>query len=146
MSKPDQLDWRIIRILSRDGRATNAAVAKKLKVAEGTVRSRIKKLIQAGILKIAGLINPEFLAGHQLVMIAINVRESKMLERTARAVARLPQVKSVAITSGRYDLMAQVIVDSNRGIINFLSNSLAKINGIVRTETFVYLKTFNCWM
>jgi len=146
MTTPDALDWRIIRLLQADGRTPNATIAEKLSVAEGTVRARIKKLIGAGILRIGGEINPEYLAGHQLVLIAITVAKSRRLEQTAREVAKLPEVTSVAITSGRYDIMAQVLVDSNKGIINFLSQSLAKIDGIVRTESFVFLKTINCWL
>lgn len=146
MTQPDQLDWQIIRTLQRDGRSANAGIAKKFNVAEGTVRSRIRKLIEAGILKIAGLINPEFLADHQLVLIGINVSQTKKLERTAQALAKLPQVQTVAITSGRYDLIAQVLVDSNKGTIDFLTSTLARIDGIVSTETFLLLKTYNCWI
>ncbi len=92
------------------------------------------------------MVNPEFLEGHQVVLIGIKVSESRKLEHTAQQVANLPEIKSVAITSGRYDIMAQVIVDSNRGIIHFLSDSLSQIDGIVSTETFLYLKTYDCWV
>ncbi|NLX06632.1 MAG: Lrp/AsnC family transcriptional regulator [Phycisphaerae bacterium] len=144
--EPDRLDWRIIRLLQDNGRTPNATIAEQLKVAEGTVRGRIRKLLEAGILRIAGMVNPDVLTGHQLVVVAMNVKESKQLEKTARAVAKLPQVKEVAITSGRYDIMAKVLVDSNKGIIHFLTDSLAKIEGIAGTETFVMLKTYNAWI
>lgn len=146
MTAPDNTDWKIIHLLQQDGRTTNAGIAAELHVAEGTVRSRIKKLLEAGVLKIAGLLNPEYLEGHQLVVIAMKVAESRQLEPTAQAVAKLPQVKSVAITSGRYDIMAHVIVESNKGIIHFLSDSLAKIDGIVSTETFLFLRSYDTWI
>ena len=146
ISEPDRLDWQIVRLLQANGRTPNATMAEQLKVAEGTVRGRIRRLIEAGILRIAGLVNPDVLTGHQLVVVGINVKESKQLERTARAVAKLSQVKEVAITSGRYDIMAKVLVDSNKGIIHCLTDSLAKIEGTAGTETFVMLKTYNTWI
>jgi Lrp/AsnC family transcriptional regulator, regulator for asnA, asnC and gidA len=142
----DKLDWKIIEALRSDGRGSNAEIARHLRVTEGTIRSRIHKLTDAGILRITGQVNPEFLVGHQVVMVGINVNASKSLEKTAQAIARLPNVNFAAITSGRYDILAQVIVDSNKGIINFLSRSLARIPSVSRTETFVLLKTHNCWV
>ncbi len=142
----DQLDWKIIDALRKDGRGSNAQIARQLAVTEGTIRSRIKKLSDAGILRVTGQVNPEFLLGYQVVMVGINVRESKSLEKTAQEISRLPHVNFAAITSGRYDILAQVIVDSNKGIINFLTHSLAKISTVSRTETFMMLKTYNSWV
>jgi len=142
----DELDRQIIDALRANGRETNVDIARRLRVTEGTVRARIKKLTDAGVLRISGRVNPEFLVGHQVVLVGINVKESKSLEKTAQAIAKLPHVNYAAITSGRYDILAQVIVDSNKGIINFLTRSLAKIAAVNRTETFVLLKTHNCWV
>lgn len=142
----DQIDWKIIDALRESGRSSNAQIARRLRVTEGTIRSRIKKLTDAGILRITGQVNPEFLRDHQVVMVGINVTESKSLEKTAQAIGQLEHVSFAAITSGRYDILAQVIVDSNKGIINFLTRSLARIATVSRTETFVLLKTYNCWV
>lgn len=142
----DSLDWKIIDCLRKNGRDSNAEISRLLQVTEGTIRARIKKLTDAGILRITGQVNPEFLVGHQLVIIGINVKESKSLEKTAQAIAKLPNVNFAAITSGRYDIIAQLIVESNRGIINFLTESLSKISAVSRTETFVLLKTHNSWV
>ena len=144
--KPDELDWQIVEILRNDGRTSNAEIARQLEIAEGTVRARIKRLCKAGIFRVVGQINPEFLRDHQLITIGINVKESKSLEKTLHKIARLSQVNFAAITSGRYDIVAQVLVDSNKGLINFLTKSLAKIEEISSTETFVMLKTINSWI
>jgi len=146
MNNLDRTDWQIIDALRTNGRASNAEIARQLGVTEGTIRSRIGKLTDAGILRIVGQVNPEFLVEHLVVMIGINVQVSQSLEKTAQAIAKLPHVNFVAITSGRYDILAQVLVDSNKGIINFLTQSLAKIPTISKTETFVLLKTHNCWV
>ncbi len=107
--QPDETDWKIIEILQQ-GWVPNNTIARVLNISEGTVRSRLKKLKDAGILTVRALINPDVLANKQLVLVALTVAESRLLERKAEEVSRLPNVLSVSITSGRYDLIAEVLV------------------------------------
>jgi Lrp/AsnC family transcriptional regulator, regulator for asnA, asnC and gidA len=146
MVQLNTLDWEIIRELQTNGREPNSSIAKKLNVTEGTVRQRVKKLFDAGVLRVSGQVNPEFLEGHQMILMGINIKESSRLEETFDELSKLEEVHSVAISSGRYDLFIQVIVSNNLGLVNFLTQSLAKINGIMQTETFMLLKTKNYWL
>jgi Lrp/AsnC family transcriptional regulator for asnA, asnC and gidA len=142
----DALDHDIIAALRQDGRAGNSAIAVALGVAEGTVRQRIKKLIDSGVLRVTGQVDPEIMAEHQLCVIGLKVDESKQLETRAQDVSRLPEVRSVAIVTGRYDLLVEVLTTSNQGLIRFLSESLAKVPGITSSETFLLLKTYDKWI
>ena len=146
MVQLNQLDWEIIGELQKNGREPNSTIAKKLNVTEGTIRQRVKKLLEAGVLRVSGQLNPEFLEGHQMILMGINIKESKRLEQTFHDLSVLEEVHSVAITSGRYDLFIQVIVSNNLGVVNFLTKSMSKIDGISQTETFVLLKTKNYWL
>jgi Lrp/AsnC family transcriptional regulator for asnA, asnC and gidA len=71
------------------------------------------------------------------------VAESRLLERKAEEISHLPNVLSVSITSGRYDLIAEVLVDSNKGLVKFLTEELSGIEGITRSESFIMLKNYN---
>jgi Lrp/AsnC family transcriptional regulator for asnA, asnC and gidA len=142
----DELDQRIIDALRADGRATHSAIAQSLDVAEGTIRQRLKKLLDSGAFKVAGMVDPEVMPEHQVCVIGLRIDESRHLEARAREVGKLPEVRSVAIVTGRYDLIAEVVVASNQGLIHFLSRSLAKVDGITSSETFLLLKTFNKWI
>jgi Lrp/AsnC family transcriptional regulator for asnA, asnC and gidA len=142
----DQLDRGIVQALRDDGRTNNSVIAAKLGVAEGTVRQRMRKLTDAGVVKVSALVNPEIISEHQLCMIGMKVVESKRLEATAEDVTRLPEVRSVAIVTGRYDLLVEVLVASNHGLIRFLSESLAQVPGIESSETFLLLKTYDKWI
>jgi len=146
MVQLNNLDWEIIKELQKNGREPNSSIAKKLNITEGTVRQRAKKLLEAGVLRVSGQLNPEFLEGHQMVLMGVNISESSRLEKVFDNLNDLDEVHSVAITSGRYDLFIQVIVSSNLGLVNFLTDSLAEIDGISQTETFVLLKTKNYWL
>lgn len=140
--EPDELDWKIINILATES-VPNSTIADAVNVSEGTVRGRIKKLKEAGILQVRALINPDVLANKQLVLIGMQVAESRLLETKAAEVATLAGVQSVAIVSGRYDLIAEVLTDSNRGLVRFLTEDLSKISGIQSSESFIMLRSYN---
>lgn len=139
--QPDEVDWKIINTL-RDTHQNNNAIARQLGISEGTVRQRLKRLKDAGIVKIRALINPEVLENQQLATIAVNVAESSLLESKAQEIAALPNVLDVSITSGRYDLFVQVLVDSNHGLVRFLTEELSAVKNVTSTESFLMLKSY----
>ena len=139
--QPDETDWKIISIL-KEGYVPNNTIALELGVSEGTVRSRLKKMKEAGILQIRALINPDVLENKQLVLVAMRVAESKLLDLKAEELSHLKNVLSVSIASGRYDLIAEVLLDSNRGLVQFLTEELSKVEGILASESFIMLKNY----
>ncbi len=143
--QPDKTDWQIIDLLSNEHKS-NTAIANELGVSEGTIRQRIKKLQDAGIIKIRALRNPEILENQQLAIVTVVISESKLLEAKAKEILKLENVISVSILSGHYDIMIEVLVDSNKGLIKFLTEQLSNIDGISKTETFLTLKSFNKWV
>ena len=139
--QPDETDWKIITIL-KEGYVPNNTIALELGVSEGTVRARLKKMKEAGILQIRALINPDVLENKQLVIVAMRVAESKLLDRKAEELSHLKNVLSVSIASGRYDLIAEVLLDSNRGLVQFLTEELSTVEGILASESFIMLKNY----
>ena len=142
----DELDHGIMDELRCDGRASNSAIAQKLGVAEGTVRQRTKKLFESGVFRVVGMANPEIMPEYQVCIIGLRVDESRELKNRAQAVSALPEVRSVSIVTGRYDLICEVVVPSNHGLISFLSKSLATVPGITNSETFLLLETIDKWV
>ncbi len=139
--QPDEIDWKIIEIL-RERFIPNNAIARELSVSEGMIRQRVKRLKEAGILKIKALINPDVLENLQLAMVAINITESALLKKRADQIAALENVLSVSFTSGRYDLFAEVLVTSNRDLVRFLTEELPNVDGVTNTETFMMLRSY----
>jgi len=139
--QPDETDWKIINIL-KEGYVPNNTIARELGISEGTVRARLKKLKESGILQVRALINPDVLENKQLVLVAMRVAESKLLDLKAEELSHLPNVLSVSIASGRYDLVAEVLLDSNRGLVKFLTEELSTVEGILASESFIMLKNY----
>lgn len=138
--QPDKTDWKIIDILRR-GHETNTSIARDLGVTEGTVRRRIQRLEEAGILTVRAQINPDVLENQQVAVIGANVSESRLLNDKTAEIAALEGVLSVSIVSGRFDLLIEVLIDSNHGLVRFLTEGLSQVQGISKTETFLLLKS-----
>ena len=138
----DDRDRRIIELL-RTGVINNSSVAKELGVSEGMVRQRIRRLKENGILSLRGLINPDILANRQLVLLGLNVSETRRLDEIAQRVSTLESVLSVSLVSGRFDLIIELLLDSHQGLVDFLTERLSTIEGITTTESFLSLKTYS---
>lgn len=143
--QPDKTDWQIINLLS-EKYLPNITVARKLGLSEGTIRQRIKKMQTAGILKIKALRDTNVLENQQLAIVAVNIAQANHLDKKAKEISQLEEVLSVSIVSGRYDLLIEVLVDSNKGLVKFLTESLSNIKGISTTETFLTLKSYHRWV
>ena len=121
MVQPDKLDWRIIKLLSKQ-HETNSKLAKLLCVSEGTIRHRIKKLVDAEIIKIRALRNPEKLDNQQLAIIAVNYNDSRHLSEKAKEISKLDGVISISVVSGQYDFFIEVLIESNKELVHFLTD------------------------
>ncbi len=139
--QPDSIDQQIIDIL-REECVPNSTIAKRLGVVEGTIRLRLKKLKDAGILKIRAQIDPEVLSDRQVGIVAVNVSDPSLLDSKAREISELDDVLSASIVSGRYDILIEVLVESNSGLVRFLTEELAKVQGLTTSESFVFLRSY----
>jgi len=137
----DETDQAIVDRLRREN-GTNIELARELGVSEGTVRQRLKRLKDSGVLRIAAGIDPDALQDQQVALVAVNVGQASLLESKARQIADLAHVLSVSIVSGRYDLVAEVLVDSNHGLVDFLTGELAGVDHVTATESFLLLKSY----
>ncbi len=140
--KIDKTDWKVIRMLEKNGRATNKEIAEHIGVSEGTVRNRIKKLTDDQFLRIRGLTNPNDRTDEALVYMGVKIAVNRNSIKVSEAVSKLSCVKSVAVVTGRFDLLVEVYVEPYN-IIKFLSTELAKIDSIVSVESFIALHCVN---
>ncbi|AMQ19266.1 Lrp/AsnC family transcriptional regulator [Thermococcus peptonophilus] len=133
----DSLDKSILRILQEDGRASYSEIARRIGVPESTVRLRVKKLLERGIIrKFAALINP-FKAGYSIVaFIAVDTEPGKVKE-AAEKLSKLPEVDVLGIATGAHDILMQVTVRDLKELEDFLIEKLGSIDGIKSTETSI---------
>ena len=138
MEGPDQLDRKIIAILREDGRASNAGIARKVGVSEGTVRRRLKNLVQEEFIQVVALPDAAKMGNKSQALIGVQVDPDKV-DVVADALKSLPEVTWVAVTTGSYDVFAWATLPSAEALGIFLRSKVGTVVGVRRTETFVNL-------
>jgi Lrp/AsnC family transcriptional regulator for asnA, asnC and gidA len=139
--KIDETNLAIIKHL-RDGRKSFKKIANDLSITENTVRARITKLMDEGVLDIVGLVEPETLGGHSLVQIGIKLRTMDLV-RKGEEFSKVKGVVSVCVVTGRFDLLATVLLNDQFNLLTFYTDEVSKIKDVESVETFVIYKSFN---
>ncbi len=134
----DELDRKIIALLERNGRASNARIARDVGVSEGTVRRRLKRLVHDKIINVIALPDPRKLGYESEALIGIQVDPDK-IDQVANKVAELESTRWVAVTTGTYDVFAWATLPNAEELGRFLREKVGTIQGVRRTETFVNL-------
>ena len=134
----DELDRKIVGMLQQDGRASNAKIARQLEVSEGTIRRRLKRLIQDEAIQVLALPDPSRFGFTTEALVALQVDPGK-LEDVAEALANAPETLYVTITTGAFDIFAWVALPSQESLHSFLSSTIGNIPAVRRSETFIFL-------
>ena len=134
----DDLDLSIIQALEKDGRRNYTDIAKQLGVVEGTVRKRVKNLLDNKVIRISATPNPRGLGFSVVAIMGLQVQMSA-LRHVAQILESKPNVQWLAFVTGRYDLIAIVIEKSTEDLSKFIEREISAIPSISRTETFVNL-------
>ena len=141
MFRLDRLNMSIIGHL-QEGRKSFKQISLALGVSENTVKARVRKLEEEGILKIAGYVDPEAMDGHQIVYVGVKLKDMDYLTK-GDEISHLRRVVAVGVVTGRYDLILTVHLKSGFGLLEFLSEELGRIDRIESVETFMVYKGFN---
>jgi Lrp/AsnC family transcriptional regulator for asnA, asnC and gidA len=134
----DNLDREIISILQQDGRTANAEIARQLGVAEGTIRRRMERLINEGVIKIAAVTDPFKVGMGVVALIHLDV-ELSYLEEVANKLVEMQCVRVVAYATGGHDIFVEALFPSQQNLLEFFKDKLPLIPGIQNTETSIVL-------
>lgn len=113
----DPINLSMIKHL-RDGRKSFKVIAEKLGLSENTVRSRVQRMTEEGVLEIAGLVNPDALEDHPVVIVGVKLKTMDLVSKGAE-FSRLKGVVSVSVVTGRFDLMLVVLLKPGFGLLEF---------------------------
>jgi Lrp/AsnC family transcriptional regulator, regulator for asnA, asnC and gidA len=135
----DDIDRAIIRILQRDGRASNTEIGRTLELTETTIRKRIARLINEQLINVVAVPTPMAVGMTTSVIIGISVRLGD-LETVSERLVRYPEVRYVGMSTGRYDLIVEAFFADNEHLLSFVSNELGSDPAIRQVETSLILK------
>jgi Lrp/AsnC family transcriptional regulator, regulator for asnA, asnC and gidA len=134
----DTLDRRIVDALVRDGRRPFVRIAAELGVSEASIRQRVARLTNDGVMQIMAVTNPMKLGFGTVCLIGLTVEKAE-LEQAAEHLEAFEEVTYLVACTGRYDLLAEVVCRDNAHLLDFLAHRLAGVPGLQSSETFGYL-------
>ncbi len=135
------LDQRIVAALQVDGRASWREIAQLVDSYESTVARRARALFATGAIRSTAILDPIRVGQGYPVLLQLRCEPSRGTA-VARVLADHPDVRFVTVVTGPFDVVAELIVPSNRHLVRFLFDELASIDGITDTSTETVLRNF----
>ena len=134
----DAVDQQIITLLRLDGRMTFTEISKRLDIPEATARYRVQRLLQSGAIQIHAWPNPEKLGTPHILMLYLVVENTQVMS-VAEQLTAMDEVRFVAVTAGRYNIIADVYYGQHSELLDFLSK-LHNVSGVLSYESQILLK------
>ncbi len=147
LNRYDELDMNILSELSNDASISVPKLAKKLGINASVIYSRIKRLVKRGVIKYFTIVtNDEALGINVHAIIGINM-DPKMRQNVRKEVSAIPEIRSIAEVSGRFDMLVTVGAKNLEDLHHIVMDKIGEIEGVSNTETFVemhrYEKAYN---
>lgn len=136
----DDLDLQLIETLSRDARVSNRKIATELGVTEGTVRGRIKRLQQDGLIAFTAITSFGMAQNSRLAFISVQAEVDEVRE-IAREIAKLPLINAVMITMGQFNILAMCLFNELDSLVETASDRILALPGVHHVETSIAVKT-----
>jgi len=136
----DLIDLDILKELQKDGRKSFSDIAKKLKLAVGTVRNRYQRLERDKVIHIIGWTDPIKAGYNSYARINIEVKPAGEVTKVVEALSKIEQVRFMALTSGNYQIEVNLICEDHTELVDVIQNKIQNIIGVYDTNTTVYFK------
>ena len=137
----DELDLLILQTLQEDGRTPFTQIARTAGVSETTVRSRYQNLVDAGIVRTVGIVDPYALGFKAPALIAISV-EPGQTQSVAQALSEFPEVSYLVMTLGSRDLLAEVFCQDLPQLTELIAERVLMVPGVRSTETLLIARSY----
>ena len=138
MKNIDEIDNKLIRLLEQDAWQRAGTLAEVLNISPATVRRRLRRLIQNGVLRAVAIADSSTITLPLTVVIALDVAHQH-LDRVTRALIGLSKITWLATTTGQLDIIVLGQFYSMEEFNKFLRRTLTPTEGIKDSQTFVCL-------
>lgn len=136
--KLTKLDRDIIEYLATDARMPALRIAEALGVPESTVRGRLSRLIENGVVEFVAQTDPSKIGFQNWVMIGLKISLPK-INTILKKLEALPEIYFIAVTTGGFDIQINALFADNAALYAFVKDKLGLIDGIKETTTFHYI-------
>jgi len=136
--KIDKIDCKMIELLQKDGRISNTEIAKQIGISEGTVRTRLNRLIKEEYIQIVAVSNPMKLGFDIVGNIRIHV-DIKKMDMIIKELKKLKELWFLVHTTDGTCIDSEFIVKSLDDLNTLIFKKINGIDGIMRAETSIFM-------
>ena len=141
MEKIDNLDKKILSILSKNARIPFKDVAAECNVSRAAIHQRVQRLIDNNVITGSGFdVNPKSLGYRTCTYIGINLERGSMYKEVVKRLEHIPEVVECHFTTGPYTMLVKLYARDNSHLMELLNNRLQEIEGVISTETLISLR------
>lgn len=137
----DQLDARIITLMTEEPRIGLLEVSRRLSVARGTVQARFQRLLTSGVItSLAPTVDPAAIGYSVQGFVTAEIAQGKRQGGVITHLLGIPEVLEVHTTTGPGDLLIRVVALSNRDLQRVI-DKVVEDPDILRTSTVIILES-----
>lgn len=141
MEKIDELDRKILNIITKNARIPFKDVAAECGVSRAAIHQRVQRLIDAGVITGSGYtVNPKTLGYNISTYIGIKLEKGSLYKEVVPALEKIPEVVACHFTLGPYTLLIRLFAKNDEHLMSLLNNKIQEIPGVVSTETLMSLE------
>lgn len=141
MEKIDELDRKILNIITKNARIPFKDVAAECGVSRAAIHQRVQRLIDAGVITGSGYnVNPKSLGYNISTYIGIKLEKGSLYKEVVPALEKIPEVVECHFTLGPYTLLVRLFAKNDEHLMQLLNNKIQEIPGVVSTETLMSLE------
>ncbi|WP_017539266.1 MULTISPECIES: Lrp/AsnC family transcriptional regulator [Nocardiopsis] len=133
----DPLDWRLVRHLQQDGRASYAELARRVGLSQAAARSRVVRLIEAGVVHVTAIVEPAVVGSDERLGFGVRCRGDAAA--LAARLAAVPGVGFLAVGFGRYDLVGAAAAPDRTALVEAVE-AIRGCPDVGRLETWEHLR------
>lgn len=140
----DATDRRILTVLQRDGRITNAELAEQVNLSPSACHRRTQRLEEAGYISaFVALLDPKKLGRNTTVFVEITLegQAEELLDAFERAVAHIPDILECHLMAGTADYLLKMMVEDTEDYARIHRQHLSRLPGVRQMQSSFTLRT-----
>ena len=141
MEKIDNLDKKILEIISQNARIPFKDVAAECGVSRAAIHQRVQRLIDLGVIVGSGYhVNPKSLGYSTCTYVGIKLEKGSMYKDVVPELEKIPEVVECHFTTGPYTMLCKLYARDNEHLMELLNDKIQEIHGVTATETLISLE------
>lgn len=141
MEKIDNLDKKILSILSKNARIPFKDVAADCGVSRAAIHQRVQRLVDNDVITGSGFdVNPKSLGYRTCTYVGLTLERGSMYKDVVKRLELVPEVVECHFTTGPYTMMVKLYARDNEQLMHLINGQLQEIPGVVATETLISLE------